>query len=508
MILKTEQVGNFIRTLSCKTTDKDTVSRAKALFQHYKETGAMKGEWDDDTWILSNELSSLRINFSIPKDDYEKGAGTWSGCKQEEFIQAARTYMALQLGDYCLPTLAQTWHDVMKAAVSSRSGISTGSFSPQAVSLLCFLPNSDPERDRLLSEAEDNRTVLGWQNNSRMLADLDIFMEFESRLKHFYRSASKAEKIEYFPVYLWVNLTFVLPLRPTEFTLIPRDCIRGGPGSYTITVRRTLMKKRKQRISYRVDGDYEKQIYPVPDFLAREILWFQEHSRDSPDQDEAPLTDQLFGGGKLFSYARFRQLLRNFIIHCIDYEEAADRILPGCARHLAMIGLIMAGGTPDVCRVLAGHETVAQASWYYANLASVLQGYIMSYGMKTSPFEPMKSTYRILPEGTSWHPVEGGKCDAMEVAEGNIRPCLQFYEPGRRPDSCSHCPHFYPHREKQFNMECNLDKTQDSDISILIDFIDLVRSSIGAKETLAESMERLTPRTARILDNHSKEEET
>ena len=61
---------------------------------------------------------------------------------------------------------------------------------------------------------------------------------------------ANSEYIKWFPIYLWVDLTYILPLRATEFMLTPRDCLSEKNGKVYITVRRTQKKKRRRKVAY------------------------------------------------------------------------------------------------------------------------------------------------------------------------------------------------------------------------------------------------------------------
>lgn len=71
---------------------------------------------------------------------------------------------------------------------------------------------------------------------------------------------------KWFPIYFWVNITFILPLRATEMLVTPKDCIsHTGDGKTFLTVRRTKLKKRKRTVYYDIASDYREFTYEIPD---------------------------------------------------------------------------------------------------------------------------------------------------------------------------------------------------------------------------------------------------
>ena len=90
----------------------------------------------------------------------------------------------------------------------------------------------------------------------------------------YWEGASEVEKLFYFPLYFWWNLTAILPLRPTEFLLTPRNCIERKSGENILTIRRTTLKGGKNITRYRINSDYKLMKYGVTDKLAAEVEWY------------------------------------------------------------------------------------------------------------------------------------------------------------------------------------------------------------------------------------------
>ena len=77
----------------------------------------------------------------------------------------------------------------------------------------------------MLDIAED--FARGSDRGQRSLAVMESYFVFDEIIKDFWKTTTNIEeKLFYFPVWLWWNLSGVLPLRPCEFVLIPRDCIK------------------------------------------------------------------------------------------------------------------------------------------------------------------------------------------------------------------------------------------------------------------------------------------
>jgi hypothetical protein len=494
-IIRTEQDGVFTRTLSLSGYGPGADRMAREVFGRFKDAGVITGSsFDDDTWRISDEKARARLRFSPDGDLFEKGIGTWCGCSAEDFSRALKAYTALQLGTSVLQTLRAFLKDVREAVSLTAEGLKERSLSPSVLSFFCFLPGGSPERDLFLDDLEGD---LKWRRPShssrRELADFPAYLDFDAALDAFWESASTSEKVQWFPVWAWWHVTSVLPLRPTEFLLTPRDCIRGEPGSYTLTVRRTILKKKKGAVTYRVTGDYTTDTYTVPDPLAREILWYRAHSEPGPGESE----ERLLGNGKILDYPKMRFLLAEFVSDWLEMPAGAIHLAD--TRHLAMIGIIVSGGSPSVCRALAGHETISQSSWYYANISSLINSAVFRYRQsgKTAAF--LAGPFRLLPEGRPFHTLPEGRCDAMGVPEGDISECLKNISPGSHLGECAGCPHFYPFREHQAAVITRCREAVDFDCAFLIELMDQIRKNRGCQETIDMAIDRLRRDCARYL---------
>ena len=80
----------------------------------------------------------------------------------------------------------------------------------------------------------------------------------------------------YYPLYLWWQLTAVVPLRQREFLLTQRNCLTEKDGKYYLTLRRNNLKGKDKGVSHKISEDYYLTTYEVPFNLASEILKYLE----------------------------------------------------------------------------------------------------------------------------------------------------------------------------------------------------------------------------------------
>ena len=511
----TLHAGNFTWTFSTGKIDSSASKKAHEIFDHYHKAGVLTNEsFSDDIWMINDEAHWTSIHFDLPEADYSQHGGLWSGYTLVEYQTAMKTYLSFKLGKTSLSDM----HRTSMILIDMASGedpvkISKRSDAKNALEFLNLLPKDSPERQNLIQlfEAE----VSGYKppkTRHRALADFASFLRFGRAMEAFWDQAVQARKLLFFPLYLWWNLTMILPLRPTEFVVTPRECIRKTDSGYQLTVRRTRMKGGGAKTyGYRLDTDYEKCVYTIPEDLAKEILWYKESVSDylpSP-------ADTLFCRGPLeirngdsrpLQYLDLANLLNQFYEEEIQ-DQGISRIRLGDTRHLAMISLIISGGSPTVCMKLAGHDDISVSSNYYANMSGLVEcaAYELYIRKQGNPKAEITGNERYSVEPTEdMTRVEGGWCRSKLFRQGKVDHCAASFGPNGEIGEHCYCSFFRPeiqgiqlhlHMDDQADEEKRrieeLKKQVDSDSAFLLNRIEEVRKNRGEKESILQAILKL-----------------
>lgn len=494
IILNTEECGGFVRYLPVKELDRETRDMAEKAFDGYKQRGVVKeGGFTDNLWLLSDELQSKTVSFYVDELLFTRNTKSWIGCTSECYQECAHAYIAFQLGKYTL-----SYIQLLAKAIRSLAGMTMeeacAAFDDekqQMAAFLALIPESNDLRDQVVEELEEWK----WKKERRghrQLPDFKYYLRFNQALDQWWGQAAPGEKIFYFPVYFWWHLTAILPLRATEFLTTPRNCIREDPGRYILTVRRTRMKKGKRAVSYTIDRDYEKKEYEIPEWLYKEIKSYVDMTKgcELPAIGTLLVPERSVPSG-YFTYIQISHRLKKFCREVMD--EADFPIHVGDTRHLAMISLILSGGSPVVCRELAGHESIDISSNYYANLSSVVESVIYEKYHGYSGDVSLGGSLKFppsLPENRSR--VSGGWCNCPGVEEGDVSECLKTYGNGGKIGECIDCTHFYPDDAGlRLSIEKDYKKKVDEDGQYLMQMIELVRKGLGYQEDIGAAMLRL-----------------
>ena len=371
-----------------------------------------------------------------------------------------------------------------------------------------IIPGCGEKRDYVVEALEDKLERIVWSSQNqkqRRLADFKTYLKFNEILNDFWQTASERQKLFYFPLYFWWNLTAILPLRPTEFLLTPHGCLEAD--SNILTVRRTKLKGGFEKITYCIAGDYERKQYLIHKDLAAELRSYLKATANMPQ----PEIGTLFFVEPHYDYLRNRQTTKapyysyNHLQTCLQYfyREVIDkcgikveRICPGDTRHLAMANLIISGGSPVICKELAGHSDIDISSHYYSNISNLVECVMYErYRKSKGGSAQITGEYKYaLTLPALRHRVLDGWCDALEVQTGNISECLKISDSHGHIGSCPCCPHYWPDEQgvrSNFLNERKGKQKVDADCRYLIRMIETVRKGVGYSEDIGAALLRL-----------------
>ena len=508
-LVMTEVLDGLVRTRKAGTFSEDCLGLAMGIFSRLQESGVVtKGSFEDSVWTLTNETDVCRLRFPDDEEAYMAGAGIWTGVPFREYVQALKSFLLLQTGSVSLEGLRDQLRE-LSLLTEDPDPLESG-FAPSQASLrlLGFLSGGGPVRDHVSSVLED---LIVWKRRDharRDLAGFSDYLRFDRELDAFWKSSTEEEKRRFFLIRIWWRLTCILPLRPTELLVTPWDCIRQSDGQYFLTIRRTKLKKRKGSLGYRVVTDYSACTYEVPAALAEEILWYKvsvtaalkgcsDKDKDKDKDSSALCLSYLFGGSRPLPYQDARLLLRSFLGDVLGWEDVSAIHL-GDTRHLSMIGLIISGGSPVICRELAGHESVDIASHYYTNTSRIVRSasyfFTRDRGKSCSL---VSAPFRLPPEGARLHPVPGGMCGAPQVLSGDISECMKNIPEGGSPGDCAGCPRYYPDRDHLHRVSSRSAEEVPSDTPFLFSLLDRLRKEQGMDCTFREALDRELGSSAR-----------
>lgn len=491
--------------------NEDTLARAEKIFDDYKEDRVIiKGSFSDDEWILSNEVKRARLSFDLSELQYKKTAGGWIGCTAQAFKDSLKAYIVFQLGKVGLDRLGEILR-VCKRSVMRLDPKDVWSESApyHLLEFLRVLPSDAEELEMLIETLEDRifSTRFTEQGSQRKLADFLSYMRFGEELSSFWDTAGKEERLFYFPVFLWWKLTAVIPLRPKEFLIIPRDCIEPDKDRCLLSLRRSKIKGRG-KVGYKINRDHVICRYPVSDEIASLICWYREETSEMEPSDIDSLfrvgshwangtVRELPHQGSHYTYGNLSTCLRHFYRDIIPDRKDIARIRLGDTRHIAMMNLIISGGSPVVCKELAGHSSITISSHYYSNFSTLVECRVYEEYRKS------KKTKEFLVEGRNSYimkppapeiKVTGGWCSSAEYAKKSIRDCVNSVSATGAIGECASCRFFRPEIQGirfDFFDKDKGKKQVDEDGWFLRQIIEAYRKGIGCESDIQTAILKL-----------------
>ena len=456
--------GACYRYLVADTINPDVLRKAAEIFEVYRNAGTiLSSSIQNDTWILSNERQRVTLCFQISEPAYLKNASGWLGCSCNTFTSCLKAFILMKMGDIELSSLRDLCNSIRSLAEASDPLSLEPHYAWHAAQFLRLLPGTSQSREKVAEYLDEIPDPSAEKGSQRLLFDFSAYLQFHDSFQAAWASVDEEDRLFLFPLWLWWNLTTILPLRPTEFVLTPYDCLVSEDRQEKILIRRTHLKGNRKKISYSIEGDFDVYTYPVPVDLASGIRWYREsltrHGYTPGkylfsisyyyDYVKAPESSRR---NNIYLYQHLKNTLGHYYRRFYSGEtKPASRLNLGDTRHLAMISLIISGGSPVICRELAGHRNIEISSHYYSNMASLVECATYELYRKVSQGGSTAQTHRSpvydlsLPSKRTR--VEGGWCGSELFAGHSVEDCVRSIGIHGELGVCEYCRFFCPDRQ-------------------------------------------------------------
>jgi hypothetical protein len=520
-----------------ETFTPDDIKRGKELFELYKQVGIIVGStFDDGHWQMYDEYSNITLTFNFSSVNYKRIYEEIFGIRLDAFIEYLKVYIVLNMGKTVLVTLQKIVHDVKKLIRNDFQKIErTEHFlnNPNHIAefIEMLLDTGEERGEELLTFCEQCAEInlMLRPDNRRILADFISYFKFNDYMKKYWNSIiSEEERLFYYPVYLWWSITAIIPLRPREFILTPRNCISRQEGVSFIFLRRNRLKGSTGRVNYNIAQDYVIVKYQIPEKLAEEI---DEYIKLT-EKYENNTTNTLFRAephyamfqqnkrcnSRFYTYINLSCTLRLFYTNILERRYSLnivskeggnscelqtgdiERIYLGDTRHIAMINIIAEGGTPVMAMLLAGHSDIEMSSHYYANISTMIECQTYSRYMAlisgNEQFIVGSNAYAAVTDNEYMELENGARCYSKHFHKGEVTDCLKAIGDNGEIGYCYNCSFFRKDGMRYFIEDDNIYKSRiEKDSQYLKSMLERVRKGIGYEEEIREALLRLQSST-------------
>lgn len=487
----------------------DTIKESKKIFDEYtKEGKIIQGSFNDNIWILFDTRSAVKLEFNFSEILYKKASLSIDMCSYSQFIEIVKSYLIIISKQKTFVHL-RNFLSLLKKVCNSTEFFQEDYFdnwlddinvTEEGVSnyLIFGLPdfldiipieNAVLFKEHIEPNLEMLRRSSTWSgvDSRRELAEFQSLFLFDKIINIYWNSAKEDEKKFFYPVYLWWRITNILPLRPTEFVLTPRDCLRYDKDKkqHYLTVRRTKLKgaskNKLHKVNHDINLDYEKYEYLINedlyniinDYISISKPYIENKmdtlfSKNMLKQTASKLSSKSRFGGRnpVFSFQNLSYLLKAFYTvviknslnykvvyksskryssdkETVDTDEFLDPdtimyISLGDTRHFAMINMVLNDFNPILIKDFAGHSDINTSYHYFGNTSKLVR--CMTY-LKYEELKAYKSQSSAINTESNYNAnsillelkygkeldksvdTDEGKCYSPKFIKGDIGDC-------------------------------------------------------------------------------------
>ena len=453
-MIETEDVVFYEDSRGYKDIEKE---KFLAIFKEMEDDGILEGNFEDELWTGFSGVRRCLISFRYNEPAYVTHFMRLTGIPAPLFGDMLRCFALYLAGVYILKTIKERILLVSEFAgrIGDRDYSIQTDQEPAIVEFLLFAGIPEPNARDLLKLARQKNTKPGGQ---RELAPMVNYLAIADAINDLFGTQlSDEDFVKWCPIYFWVNVTFIIPLRATEMLVTPYNCFEYGSDGIRIRLRRTQLKKKSHKVGYKVEEDYKICSYRIPRTETVDII--ERYRELTRGHEREYLFDySRYSINEIFSLRCFNGLLADFTgLYLIGnhrynfarYAAGIYEFVPvtaGDSRPIAMANLFFQDIGADVCRELADHMNISTSAGYYTNVSETIyatsivdmQRRINVEREKTDIFE--KSYGRELPSAVSdngcFSPrrprVTGDITDC--ISQDHLHECLgcRFYHPDRQ----------------------------------------------------------------------------
>lgn len=497
----------------------DHIEDAKSTFLDYQKQGVIvAGDYESDRWCLTNEVCKATISFVLDEFTLTKSCEKL-GCTVQACRDSLRVYAISQLG-FALRTVS---NNVRAIICFLRQLTLSDDFASRSIieDFLELLPGWSSEREIILGQIYNVPATPSLRYKRRELKRYQSYFKFDHYLTMYWKDAPDSEKILFFPIWLWWHLTAIIPLRVTEFTLIPRDCVYEQNGEYYIRLRRTKLKSNQGSAHYKIADDYEVCKYAIPANLYFAILSYKEDTDPAYHSDIDTLfsrpTQAMYTNTRFniqhYTYRDLKRLLNLFYsqvlstkYHLVIAREDADelsieeieKINLGDTRHIANISLMVSGNSALIVKELSRHDSINIGANYYGSVKSFLDALSFESFSPRPAITLSGNLGSQLKHYGEFEDVAGGRCISTQFKNGDYSVCCQVISPSGQIGDCNSCPYFLPNESRIGTMAKSAAQKLEDTCGLFVHTIEAIRRG-DSHEPLPSVIERLQSDQLRYL---------
>lgn len=509
------------------------VHQAKDYFHDYVEKGIILTlDFEAYKWQTTNEYVNISFLFNINRFQYKRVYESLFGIEYETFVDYLKSFIVLSMDQHVLISLQSFLRDIKRLVKETKQNILEDVYNIKITSpTLCIdffssLPCYETLIMNQFLEQLDNLITIQYElkpRQQRQLAQFQSYFTFNDILKDYWeQQLPDEERLFYYPLYLWWQITAVVPLRPREFLLTQRDCLFEKNDKYYLTLRRNNLKGKEKGVSHKIAEDYYLTTYEIPEKLALTIQHYLDLTKGlaSTKLDTLFVTETHYKrwerrtgiNNRFLTYTNLNTILKYFFNEVVSerygyqvhYLNPPNRLKDneinfihiGDTRHIAMINLIAEGSSPVTAMLLAGHDNVMTSSHYFSNLSQFIECRSYQVYRKLTSSQTtyeISKTQRKYTIGKAYVELNNkGRCYSPRYAQSDFSDCLKVISSHAELGACTSCPFYRKAGKDYFSMDKSFKKSVDQEAMLVDQAIKRVRQGKGHVEEIGEALLKLS----------------
>ncbi|WP_203249045.1 site-specific integrase [Sporosarcina beigongshangi] len=353
------------------------------------------GDFDDDEWIFYKDNLNTGLKRKLKFEELK--SYEYVNHLPKNFRIIVKCWVADLISKYHVTTVAGYYSKILRALeytngfdrekedefvlwFTSTETISNKDKQYTIYVILNFLDYADIEAGevyikpllnlkRKIVRKKANRTLPPSKDILTFSQSIDIYYQ---EIKSSNNSATEwiNEKLLYFPIIIWWKITTIVPLRPSEFCAIKRECLSEGEGNYYLHLPRHKYSKKHPNVVDKVRID-QVAFELISTYIAETdkfgtsdtLISYNSILKTSSDfirniRETQKINVNVFNIGQLYI------LIQSFYEKIVQqkygfYIPRKNQLWPNDTRHLAIFSLMMQGVSPIEIARLANHKTIS-----------------------------------------------------------------------------------------------------------------------------------------------------
>ncbi|WP_419960413.1 hypothetical protein [Psychrobacillus sp. BM2] len=367
------------------------------LYQEKVNKRLIKGDFEDSLWVFKDETRDTRINFDFNDIDcYSSSIDTqheWKSIVKcwitsllpsrsvntvRMYYSGLKTFLLISEGFKSIQTIKD--HFNHKLNERKRWGLTI-----YILNFLDYFEELDNNLELLsfLIQAKAEIHTPDLVGTVRILPPSKEVILFSWIIEDYFAQIDKdsQEYYKYFSIFLWWNLTNLIPMRPSEFCKLKRNCINETGNKFYIYLPRIKQKNSKNRIQVIDTIEIPQNLYLlIEDYIERTNSYgvtetlvsyasMKSKYHGKLDNNQFSLTILSYSITKFYE-----EVVTDKYGYSVNLNKAANKIetyditqmvKPGDTRHFAFLNLMRQGYHPVEIARLGGHVCLHSQYHYH-----------------------------------------------------------------------------------------------------------------------------------------------